>query len=164
MLKNSRHEPNPLLFPYCQAAHSSGGVWDSAQGPPMPIVPFHKSPVLPWCSELELRGKQLPQATACSLCVTAAGSTVVWQRYYTAQALGTQPRNHNLKGSLATATGGGWQLCDGAFTGLQPCSAFMFFFSFCWLETCALFQFHFTPMNPFALLAEKHRMWIKYSQ
>lgn len=64
-------------------------------------------PALPVAHEPELRGKELPQATSCSLHVTAAGSTVVCQRYYTAQALGTQPRDHNLKGSLATATGGG---------------------------------------------------------
>lgn len=94
-LKNSLHEPNPPAFYYSQPMHS-GEAWNDAQGLTVPAAKHHQ----PHCSctvaqEEQFREKELTKATSCSLCMTAKGRTVVCQRYYTAQALETQPRDHN---------------------------------------------------------------------
>lgn len=95
MSKNSWHEPNPLVFYYSQPAHS-GGPRNDAQGPRAPVAPYRQ----PRCSctaahAEKLREKELAKATSCSPCMTVEGRAVACQRYYTAQDLETQPRDHN---------------------------------------------------------------------
>lgn len=130
--------PTPFfsLIPSCP----QWGSWGWCSGTPGAHCAIPQIPSAAGAPKLELRGKEHPQPHPAP-CMWQQQGALVCQSCYTAQALGAQPRDQNVNGSLATATGGGWQLRDGAFPGLQPCSAFMLYFLFAGLRPVLCFSF-----------------------
>lgn len=123
MLKNSWHEPPRLDFSH------SGGVWEGAQGPLVPIPTFHKPPALPW-------GSPHPALCMCQ----QQGS--VCQRHCTAQEPSPEPITQRVLWPChrSSLTAAGWNMHW--LAAMQCCCGFGFFFLLAWGLCSVSVSFH----------------------